>query len=74
MLELWMFSNVIQRTPLPGNDHYHAMDKDDLQLFRDNLDRVFDILGVFFGALFWGCVFRVLFWGVFVGSFWVLLG
>ena len=32
---------------LPGNDHYHAMDKDDLQLFRDNLDRVFDILGVF---------------------------
>jgi N-acetylneuraminate synthase len=23
------------------------MDKDDLQLFRDNLDRVFDILGVF---------------------------
>jgi len=37
---------------LPGNDHYHAMDKDDLQLFRDNLDRVFDILGVFkVGAL-----------------------
>ena len=32
---------------LPGNDHYHAMDKYDLQLFRDNLDRVFDILGVF---------------------------
>jgi len=23
---------------LPGDDHYHAMDKDDLQLFRVNLD------------------------------------
>ena len=32
---------------LPGNDHYHAMDKGDLQLFRDNLDRVFGILGMF---------------------------
>ena len=32
---------------LPGNDHYHAMDKDDLKLFRDNLERVFDILGGF---------------------------
>ena len=32
---------------LPGNDHYHAMDKDDLKLFRDNLERVFDILGSF---------------------------
>jgi N-acetylneuraminate synthase len=32
---------------LPGNDHYHAMDKEDLKLFRDNLERVFDILGSF---------------------------
>jgi N-acetylneuraminate synthase len=32
---------------LPGNDHYHAMDRDDLKLLRTNLDRVFDILGVF---------------------------
>ena len=32
---------------LPGNDHYHAMDKDDLKLFRKNLERTFDILGSF---------------------------
>lgn len=32
---------------LPGNDHYHAMDKEDLKLFRNNLDRVFSILGDF---------------------------
>ena len=32
---------------LPGNDHYHAMDKDDLKLFKTNLDKVFEILGVF---------------------------
>ncbi len=32
---------------LPGNDHYHAMDKDDLKLYRNNLERVFDILGEF---------------------------
>lgn len=32
---------------LPGNDHYHAMDKEDLKLFRKNLDRVFEILGSF---------------------------
>ena len=32
---------------LPGNDHYHAMDKEDLKLFRKNLERTFEILGGF---------------------------
>jgi len=32
---------------LPGNDHYHAMDKEDLKLFRQNLDRLFILLGEF---------------------------
>ncbi|MDN5054605.1 N-acetylneuraminate synthase family protein [Aliarcobacter butzleri] len=32
---------------LPGNDHYHAMDKEDLKLFRTNLERTFEILGGF---------------------------
>lgn len=32
---------------LPGNDHYHAMDKEDLKRFKKNLDRLFDILGTF---------------------------
>ena len=32
---------------LPGNDHYHAMDKDDLKLLKTNLNEIFDILGVF---------------------------
>jgi sialic acid synthase SpsE len=32
---------------LPGNDHYHAMDKEDLKLFRNNLDRIFELLGGF---------------------------
>jgi len=32
---------------LPGNDHYHAMDKEDLKLFRKNVERVFEILGSF---------------------------
>lgn len=32
---------------LPGNDHYHAMDKEDLTLFRKNLERTFEILGSF---------------------------
>jgi len=32
---------------LPGNDHYHAMDKEDLKLFKQNLKRVFEILGNF---------------------------
>ncbi|SNB47015.1 N-acetylneuraminate synthase family protein [Geobacter sp. DSM 9736] len=30
---------------LPGNDHYHAMDKSDLKLFRGNLSRVAKLLG-----------------------------
>jgi N-acetylneuraminate synthase len=30
---------------LPGNDHYHAMDKEDLKHFCQNLERVFTILG-----------------------------
>ncbi|HIQ28909.1 MAG TPA: acetylneuraminic acid synthetase [Sulfurovum sp.] len=32
---------------LKGNDHYHAMDKEDLKYFRKNLERTFDILGGF---------------------------
>lgn len=32
---------------LMGNDHYHSMDKSDLILFRNNLDRIFEILGSF---------------------------
>jgi N-acetylneuraminate synthase len=32
---------------LPGNDHYHAMDKNDLKTFWINLQRTFDILGDF---------------------------
>ena len=32
---------------LPGNDHYHAMDKKDLILFNKNIDAVFEILGSF---------------------------
>jgi len=32
---------------LPGNDHYHAMDKEDLKLFNSNLEDTFMILGGF---------------------------
>jgi len=32
---------------LPGNDHYHAMDKEDLRVFWDKLDHTFTILGSF---------------------------
>jgi len=32
---------------LQGNDHYHAMDKQDLKQFRKNLERTFEILGSF---------------------------
>jgi N-acetylneuraminate synthase len=32
---------------LQGNDHYHAMDKEDLKLFKNNLERSFNILGNF---------------------------
>lgn len=32
---------------LPGNDHYHAMDKNDLKLFKNNLEQTFRILGSF---------------------------
>jgi len=32
---------------LPGNDHYHAMDKEDLKTFRKNIETTFDILGSF---------------------------
>jgi len=30
---------------LPGNDHYHAMDKEDLRLFWANMDRTLGIVG-----------------------------
>ena len=32
---------------LPGNDHYHAMDKQDLKIFNANLDTAFEVLGSF---------------------------
>ena len=32
---------------LPGNDHYHAMDKQDLKFFKSNLDKVFELIGKF---------------------------
>lgn len=32
---------------LPGNDHYHAMDKEDLKLFWQNLENTYKILGEF---------------------------
>ncbi len=32
---------------LNGNDHYHAMDKEDLKLYKNNLERTFEILGNF---------------------------
>ena len=32
---------------LPGNDHYHAMDKEDLKIYLTNLERTFEILGSF---------------------------
>jgi len=32
---------------LPGNDHYHAMDKQDLKKFNANLETAFEILGNF---------------------------
>jgi sialic acid synthase SpsE len=30
---------------LPGNDHYHAMDKEDLKLLNKNLGRIYELLG-----------------------------
>ncbi|MGB1031910.1 MAG: N-acetylneuraminate synthase family protein [Flavobacteriales bacterium] len=32
---------------LPGNDHYHAMDKEDLKHYWKQMDRTFDLLGTF---------------------------
>jgi N-acetylneuraminate synthase len=32
---------------LPGNDHYHAMDKEDLKIFFNEMERVFLLLGEF---------------------------
>lgn len=32
---------------LPGNDHYHAMDKEDLKVFQKKLDHILSILGDF---------------------------
>lgn len=31
---------------LPGNDHYHSMDKDDLRTFLDRIDREFLLIGL----------------------------
>ena len=30
---------------LPGNDHYHAMDMNDLKLFRTSFDRILNVIG-----------------------------
>lgn len=32
---------------LPGNDHYHAMDKLDLKIFIENIEKTFEIIGSF---------------------------
>lgn len=32
---------------LPGNDHYHSMDKEDLKMFRKNMERVLLLAGSF---------------------------
>ncbi len=32
---------------LPGNDHYHAMDRHDLKMFKANIERTFELLGDF---------------------------
>jgi N-acetylneuraminate synthase len=32
---------------LPGNDHYHAMDKEDLKNFWKRMDRTFELMGTF---------------------------
>ena len=32
---------------LPGNDHYHAMDKDDLKYFLKDMEKIFSIIGDF---------------------------
>jgi len=32
---------------LPGNDHYHAMDKEDLKHFHERMNRTFELLGTF---------------------------
>lgn len=32
---------------LPGNDHYHAMDKEDLKHFHNRMDRTFELMGTF---------------------------
>lgn len=32
---------------LPGNDHYHAMDKEDMKHFNREMDRLFTLLGSF---------------------------
>lgn len=32
---------------LPGNDHYHSMDKDDLKYFFSDMERIFGLIGDF---------------------------
>jgi len=32
---------------LPGNDHYHAMDKEDMKHFNSVMDKTFELLGSF---------------------------
>ncbi len=32
---------------LPGNDHYHAMDKNDLKQLRQRIDRIMDLMGTY---------------------------
>ncbi len=47
-----MGSQVIEKhfthdKKLPGNDHYHAMDKEDLKGFREKMDQKMELLGSF---------------------------
>ena len=30
---------------MPGNDHYHAMDKEDLKVFDQRIEKVYELLG-----------------------------
>jgi N-acetylneuraminate synthase len=32
---------------LPGNDHYHAMDREDLKIFLNNIESTFKLIGKF---------------------------
>lgn len=48
----WLGAAVLEKhfthnKSLPGNDHYHAMDKNDLKHFRNRIERTLGLLGSF---------------------------